>query len=597
MRKDSDCENIMQHRKRRCVMNDYGKISEMVEAASGRRKAELVIKNAHIVNVFSSSVVFSSLAVHRGVIVGIGSYEGEREIDAEGRYILPGLIDSHVHIESSLLSPERFAEMVIPQGTTTVIADPHEIANVCGREGIQYILSAAEKLPLNVSVMIPSCVPAAEFEHSGAAITSRDVRDLMKRKSVLGLGEMMDYNGAAKGRKEVLEKIAAAREFGKKIDGHAPMMEGKALTAYAAAGVKTDHECSTVDEMQERISRGMYVLLREGSAAKNLGDLLRGVNVSNSRRCLFCTDDRQPSDILSRGHISSHLRIAAAQGIDPVTAVQMASLNAAECYGLTGKGALAPGYDADFIIADDLQNFNISSVYIQGVKRAENGRILEKLKQQSYASVSNTIHTASLGKADFALHIPGTDIVKVIRISPGSLITEKVNRKINKDVNGCFAYHEHLDILKTAVVERHHQTGNIGLGLVENYKLRGGAVATSIAHDSHNIIVIGDSDDDILCAVNEVIRIQGGIAVCRRGEILDSLALPIAGLMSPDSPETVMRKLSEMEELAYRELHVNREIDPFMTLSFLALPVIPELKLTDRGLFDVNTSSFIDVNA
>ncbi|MCF7945258.1 MAG: adenine deaminase [Spirochaetia bacterium] len=568
---------------------------ETIDIAAGRKKAELVIKNANIVNVFSAEIVFGNLAVHKGKIIGIGSYEGNQEIDAECKYIIPGLIDAHVHIESSLLSPERFAEMILPKGTTSIIADPHEIANVCGLKGVNYMLDSTEHLPVNTFFMIPSCVPAAEFENSGAVLTNKEIESVMDQERVLGLGEMMDYPGLISGKKEVIDKINTAKKSGKQIDGHSPLLEGKELTAYAASGVKTDHECSTVEEMKERINRGMHVLLREGSAARNLTDLLKGVNRNNSRRCLFCTDDRQPQDILQEGHINNHLRIAVSQGIDPAAAVQMATINAAECYGLTWKGAVAPGYDADFVIVDDLKDFNPAAVFVNGELAAENGKILKKIPIRKNRDVLNTVSIKEFSIDDIALKLNTSDVVKVIKLSPHSLFTESAARKVDRDENNTFLFNKHLDILKLVVVERHKKTGNIGIGLVENYKMRGGAIATSIAHDSHNIIAVGDSDIDIYGAVKEIERINGGIAICSEGKILHSLPLPIAGLMSSLKPEELQAELTVMQEIAFNKLHVNKELDPFMTLSFLALPVIPQLKLTDQGLFDVLQFTFTDI--
>ena len=569
--------------------------NDLIDIASGKNPADLVIKNVNVVNVFSGKIVYGSLAIHKGIIIGTGSYEGSTEIDGGGRFILPGLIDSHVHIESSLLCPERFAAMIVPKGTTTIIADPHEITNVCGTAGIDYILKATEQIPLNTYVMIPSCVPATTFENSGAVIDSEIIKQFINRDRVLGLGEMMDYPSVVNGNPEVMRKLEAARQYGKIIDGHAPMIEGKELTAYAIAGITTDHECSTTEEMEERINRGMYVLLREGSAARNLRDLIRGVRGSNSRRCLFCTDDRQPEDILSTGHIDNHLRIAVKEGIDPITAIQIATINAAECYGLKGVGAIAPGYKADVILVDNLTDFKVSSVFIGGKLVAENNAMLQDVPVADIQSVSDTMHIKPFTADDLALQLPDSDIAKVMRIFPDTLFTRSVNAKVERDEKNCFRHHDALDILKLAVVERHHETGNIGLGLVENYQLKGGAVATSIAHDSHNIIAIGDSDSDMYLAIKEVERLKGGIAICSNGRILGSLALPIAGLMSTENPHDVQKKLSALQQLAFRELKVNPELDPFMTLSFLALPVIPQLKLTDKGLFDVVSFDFTDI--
>ncbi|MGM0431279.1 MAG: adenine deaminase [Spirochaetota bacterium] len=576
-------------------MSTRESIKQQIEVASGRKRAQLVVKHANIVDVFTHNIVEGSLAVSDGKIVGIGAYEGEQEIDAQGKYLIPGLVDSHVHIESAMVSPEQFAEAVLPRGTTTVIADPHEIANVCGLDGIRYMLQATEHLPLHTYVMLPSCVPATQFEHSGAVLGVSELEQLIDHPRVLGLGEVMDYYGTAAGEDQLVEKIAMARSRNKHIDGHSPMLEGKDLTAYAAAGITTDHECSTVEEMNDRISRGMYVLLRQGSAAKNLPTLLRGVNQYNSRRCLFCTDDRQPEDILKDGHIDNHLRTAVALGTDAVTAVQMATINAAECYGLEKTGALAPGYQADFLILDNLQDFTVEQVFIGGTLQAKEGACLDKFPRHSTETVTGTVHTAPLTKEMFTLPL-NSDVARVIRINANTLVTEHAIRKVFRDTQGNFINDRNLDLLKLAVVERHTGSARIGLGIVENYQLHGGAIATTIAHDSHNIIAIGDNDDDLALAVEHIISISGGITMCAQGKVLDSLPLPIAGLMSEEGAEFVSDKLKAMHQVAFSTFGINPEIDPFMTLSFLALPVIPDLKLTDMGLFDVREFSFVDIS-
>lgn len=576
-------------------MNRQGDIKKIIDRAAGRKKADLVIRHARIVEVFSHSVIEGTLAVSDGKIVGIGAYEGEQEIDARHRYILPGLIDAHVHIESAMTSPEHFARAVLPRGTTTVIADPHEISNVCGLGGIEYMLNASEHLPLHTYFMLPSCVPATEFEHSGAVLGVEELEKFITHPRVLGLGEMMDYVGAAQGSENVVSKLELAQRYDKHIDGHSPMLEGKDLTAYAAAGITTDHECSTVEEMRERIARGMYVLIRQGSAAQNLPTLIRAVNAHNSRRCLLCTDDRQPEDILLHGHIDNHLRLAVENGIDPVTAIQMATINAAECYGLKRTGAIAPGYDADFIIVDNLKQFRVDSVFIGGKEVASEGACLTEFSDYPIDRVSDTVKTPRLAIEDLQLKLT-SDVARVIRITSHSLVTEHAVRKVFRDENGCFVNDGKLDLLKLVVIERHSGVKHIGRGIVENYQLTGGAVATTIAHDSHNIIAVGDSDADIFTAVQRLIEIGGGITMASKGRILDELPLPIAGLMSDKSAGFVKERLNAMHETARTVFGINKDIDPFMTLSFLALPVIPDLKLTDMGLFDVRAFKFVDIS-
>ncbi len=575
--------------------NDKDILRRKILVASGKKKCELVFRNAKIVDVLSHEIIEGSIGVDNGMVVGIGLYEGDVEIDVKGKYLMPGLIDSHVHIESSLAPPDGFARAVIPHGTTTVIADPHEIANVKGSEGIKFMIRSAKKVPMNIYFMIPSCVPATSFEHSGAVLDAAAIDSLMDDENVLGLGELMDYPSVVAADDKIMDKILTASGRDKLIDGHGPMLEGKSLNAYAAAGVRTDHESSTVDEMRERLRAGMYILMREGSAAHDLKALLAGVTEGNSRRCLFCTDDRQPEDILDSGHIDNHLRIAVEKGIDPITAVQMATINAAECYRLNNIGAVAIGYEADFVIFDDLQNFKIREVYYKGNLVAKEGKAVFESACEDISAVSGKLNVKPFGIERFKLELK-SDIARVMRLKAHSLLTEKVQRKIFRDKDGNYEQYPDLDIIKLAVIERHDATGNTGLGLVENFKLQNGAIATTIAHDSHNIIVIGDNDADMYECVNELIKIGGGITMCSKGRILGTLPLPIAGLMSDKPLRSINEKLKEMNETAYKVLGVNKNLDPFMTLAFLALPVIPELKLTDVGLFDVAEFKFTDIS-
>jgi len=565
-----------------------------IDAAAGRRKADVVFRNCRIVDVFTGEILETSLALKDGTILGYGAYEGEQEIDLGGACIAPGFIDAHVHIESSLTTPEHFASLVVPRGTTTVIADPHEIANVCGTEGIRYMLEASSGLPLECLFMLPSCVPATPFENAGARLEADDLAELVDEKRILGLGEMMDYPSLVAGEEAVLDKIRLAAERHMPIDGHAPMLDRKELNAYIGAGVLTDHECSTPEEMRSRLRRGMYVFIREGSAARNLKNLIQGVNAANVRRCAFCTDDRQPEDILKDGHIDNNVREAVALGLDPVWAIQMATLNPAECYGLKKKGALAPGYDADLVILEDLKSLRVKEVWKKGKPVGRDSKPLFKISPKPGDSVLNTVRVRKIGEKDFRLPLE-TDVARVIRIQAHSLVTENAVRKVERDKEGCFSVHPNLDILKMAVIERHGGKGHIGLGLVENYRLKGGAVASSIAHDSHNLIVVGDNDRDMAVAVNALAETGGGICVAAGGKTAGILPLPIAGLMSDQPGDVVSRKLKELLDIAVKELGVNRDLDPFMTLAFMALPVIPELKLTDEGLFDVAKFEFVDL--
>lgn len=566
-------------------------IKKRIDIAAGRIEADLVLKKAKIVDVFSEEIIEGDIAICDGKIAGIGEYSGKEEIDLNGKYVAPALIDGHVHIESSMVTPGQFAKAIVPHGTTTIIADPHEIANVCGLDGIEYILEESKNIPLDVFVMLPSCVPATAFENSGAKLSAKELEKMIDIDRILGLGELMDYPAVIGGNEEVLKKIKMAGD--KVKDGHGPDIDGKELNAYVTAGIKTEHECTTLEEMQNRIRLGMYVLVREGSAARNLEVLVRGVTKANLRRILFCTDDRHPEDILNDGHIDNNIRLAIKNGIDPISAIKVASLNAAECYRLYDRGAVAPGYVADLIVMDDIREFKIEKVFKNGKLVANNGKSLFKVKSKKNSKIINTVNLKQVDKDMLKIKL-SSDIVNVMRLLPHSLITQKVVRKVDTE-DSYFKYNHMLDILKLVVVERHKATGNIGLGLVENFNLKDGAIASTVAHDSHNLIVVGDNDEDILVAIKELGEIGGGITICSKGKVLKSLPLPIAGLISDKSLDEVSLELKEMLKIAY-DMGVNKDIDPFMTLAFLALPVIPELKLTDVGLFDVTKFDFIDIS-
>ena len=568
-------------------------LKRRIDLAAGRDLPQLVLKNCRIVNVFTEEILSGDIAIDSGWIVGIGQYRGVEEIDLKSAYVAPGLIDAHVHLESSMVTPGQFAKAVVPHGTTSVIADPHEIANVCGLEGIRYMLEQSSELPLDVFVMMPSCVPATPFENSGAVIRAEDMSPLLGHPRVLGLGEMMDYPGVIGARQDVLDKLVAGGA-GRMIDGHGPVLTGKELNAYVMAGVGTDHECTTEDEMLQRLRLGMYIQIREGSAAKNLNALIKGVTPQNSRRVLFCTDDRHPGDILAQGHIDNNLRQAIRGGFSAVAAIRMATLNAAECYQLNHLGAIAPGYQADLIVFDSLEEFNISKVFKRGQLVADNGVSLFDVVERPDDRVLNTVRLHKVVAGQLALKLDSS-AVNVIRLQSHSLVTEKVLREVAVQ-DGAFVQDEHADILKLAVIERHKATGNIGLGLLENYGLKRGAIASTVAHDSHNLIVVGSSDEDMLVAIAEIERIGGGLAIARDGKVLGSLALPIAGLMSASPLKEVDDKLNVLLKIAY-EMGVNPQLEPFMTLAFLALPVIPDIKLTDLGLFDVTRFDFMKVSA
>ncbi len=570
-----------------------------LEQAAGRAEADLRIDNAMVADVFSGEFFPSSVCVGQGRILGFSHLPAREVVDAGGAYLLPGFIDGHVHIESSMLCPARFAELVLPRGTTTVIADPHEIANVKGADGVRYMLEASRGLPLDVRIMLPSCVPALPFEDAGAVLAAADLAALSDDEKVAGLGEMMNVPGVLSGDPDVLEKIRAARARGRQVDGHSPGLTGEGLDIYSAAGVGTDHECTTVEELRDRIRRGMYVLLREGSASRDLLRLLPGVTPDNSRRCLFCTDDRQPADILERGHMDSHLRIAVAAGLDAMSAIRMASLNAAECYGLRDRGAIAPGLRADLVLVDDLRHFRPLMVWTGGCLSAEGGIMKAALPHRDPGDLRRSVNLAPLPEQPFILRLPSGPAsrkVRVISLLPHSLVTECREREIQVDSDGVFDFARNPGLLKIAVLERHHASGKIGVGLLDgSYGLSGGAIATSVAHDSHNIVVAGDDDSDMKLAVEKLARIGGGVVMVSRGQVLDALALPIGGLMSEQPATEVADGLRRLLGLAREHYHISEDADAFMTLSFLALPVIPHLKITARGLFDVDAFRFVPV--
>lgn len=568
-------------------------LKRRIDLAAGRELPELVLKNCRIVNVFTEEILSGDIAIDCGWIVGVGQYQGIQEIDLKNAYVAPGLIDAHVHLESSMVTPGQFAKAVLPHGTTTVIADPHEIANVCGLNGVRYMLEQSSEIPLDVFVMMPSCVPATPFENSGAVIRAEGMGEMLGHPRVLGLGEMMDYPGVVGARQDVLDKLVVGGA-GRMIDGHGPVLTGKDLNAYVMAGVGTDHECSTENEMLQRLRLGMYIQIREGSAAKNLEALIKGVTPQNSRRVLFCTDDRHPGDILSEGHIDNNLRQAIRGGFSAVAAIRMATLNAAECYQLSHLGAIAPGYQADLIVFESLEEMRIAKVFKQGRLVAENGEALFDIVERPDDRVLNTVRLQKIVSEQLALKLD-SGAVNVIRLLSHSLVTEKVVREVTVR-DGVFVHDDQADILKLAVVERHKATGNIGLGLLENYGLKSGAIASTVAHDSHNLIVVGSNDSDMLTAIAEIERIGGGLTIARQGKILGSLPLPIAGLMSDSPLQEVDDKLNELLKIAYG-MGVNPQLEPFMTLAFLALPVIPDIKLTDLGLFDVTRFEFMKISA
>ena len=575
---------------------DKDSLKRLIDVANGKKKAELVIKNGSIVDVCSGKVFKTDLAIAEGYIAGFGEYEGEKEIDIEGKYISPGLMDAHIHIESSYCTPEEFGRMVVPHGTTTVIADPHEIVNVCGINGFHYMQNAAKNTCLSVKYMMPSCVPATSMEDAGCIILAKDMKEDIVSEAVPGLGEFMDYNAIIQNDDIALDKLVLARNHKKIIDGHSPNLFGKDLNAYVCGGIDTDHECSTLEEMEDRLSRGIYVQLRQGSACHNLEALIPGINEFNFRRCLLCSDDRQPKTIFEDGHLEYHLRTLVKAGISPVMAIAMATINVSDCYGLKDRGMIVPGKRADFVIFDDLKDFKVSSVYILGEEVAKDGNYLKELEKYDISGVSDTVHLDNFKKEMLQMCLK-SDEVFAIEMIAGGVLSKKTKIKIKRDENGLFVFDKNTDACKCAVIERHHNTGKVGLGIIKGYGIKSGAIAASVAHDSHNIICVGVNDDEMYMAIENVKENGGGFSLVKDGKVIESLSLPVAGLMSDLSGEEVSKKLLSLHKKAVDELGVNESLEPVMSLTFMSLMVIPELKLTARGLFDIFENKFIDIEA
>jgi len=572
-------------------------LKKRIDTAAGRVPADCVIENCKIIDVYNSCIIEGkNIAITDGYIAGIGDYEGRHTIDAKGRYAAPGFIDGHIHIESSFVTPEEIGRLLIPHGTTTIIADPHEIVNVCGIRGLNYMLEASKGTKLDIRYMLPSCVPATPFENAGAVLDAERMKEPLKDDRILGLGEFMNYTGVVEADEDVLDKLIMAINEGKIIDGHSPSLAGKALNAYAACRIHTDHECTTVEEMLDRISRGLYILLREGSACHNLRTLLKAVTQANSRRCLLCSDDRQPETIFKLGHLDNHLRICVEEGISPVTAIQMASLNAAECYGMLDRGAIAPGLRADIVLLDDLKNFHVHQVFVKGEEVAREGKYLPEIHRYDIAAVKGLFNVKDFTIDKLRLRSRSKK-VHVIDILPGGVVTGKGTAEIALSEEGEFIRSPEQDIVKIAVIERHHGTGNVGLGLLRGYGIKSGAVALSVAHDSHNIITVGTNDEDMVLAVENLVRQGGGIILVINGEVINSMPMVVGGIMSDRPGEWVSEKLAQIHNDAYDKLGINKEIEPVMTLCFMSLPVIPEIKLTDKGLFDVTQQAFIPIEA
>lgn len=565
-------------------------IEKIINTARGLKKADLVIKNAKVVNVLSEEIHEADVAIADGVIAGIGKdYHGEKEIDINGAYLSPSFIDGHVHIESSMLLPREFAKAVVPAGTTTLIIDPHEISNVLGLQGISFMREAIQGLPIDVYMMLPSCVPATPFETSGFDLNSYDLSLLIDKPWVLGIAEMMNFPGVLNLDSNVMAKLKLAEAKGKRIDGHAPCLSDKDLCAYIAAGVASDHECTTPDEAIEKLRKGMYLMIREGSAAKDLRALLPVLKEKNTRKCIFVTDDRHPEDLLE--HINSMVRIAVEAGVPVIKAIQMASLNTAEYFNIPNLGAIAPGYKADFVVLPDLKSFKPDLVFKKGKLVAEKGKLITDITKNEIPAVRGSVNVKWIKYEDFKIEAHG-NIVRAIEVIPHQLITKSVESEI-KVVDGFAESNLETDTLKICVIERHRAGGNIGKGFVKGFNLKSGAMASTVAHDSHNMIVIGTNDKDMYTAAVELIKSQGGKIVVNNGEILAHLPLPVAGLISDADFDTVIKKSMQLNSAAKS---IGCEIDdPFMAMGFLSLPVIPELKITDKGVFDTVNFEFVDI--
>jgi adenine deaminase len=572
-------------------------LTRRISVASGKEPADTVVKNGRIIDVFNGEIIEGDIAIVDGYFAGVGKYEGKSIVDAKGRYVIPAFIDGHVHIESSLVTPSEFAKVLLPHGVTTVIADPHEIANVLGTAGIQYMLDSSEDLPFDIYIMLPSCVPATSFENSGAILKAEELKPFYHHPRVLGLAEVMNFPAVLNAEDDMLNKISDAKQFGKKVDGHAAGLSGSDLNVYMAAGIQTDHESTTAKEAKERLRSGMYLMIREGTVAKDLQNLIPIVNEYNSRRCLFVTDDKHLDDLVLEGSIDHNVRLAIQEGISPITAIQMATINAAECFGLSDKGAIAAGYKADFSLVEDLDNLKIIHVYKDGKAVIHDCKLVtdfSTIPKDGSDSLKNSVHFEDIKKENFDIPL-STSKANIIEIIPNSLVTRHIVEEVDISDQGFFLSSTSTDQLKLAVIERHHLTKQFGLGIIKGLGLKYGAIATTIAHDSHNLIIAGTNDTDMILAAKMIKEMQGGMVVIKEGQILASLKLPIAGLISDLPYQEVYSNLKELH-LALKKLGANDQFNPFLTLSFLALPVIPELKLTDKGLFKVSTFKHININ-
>jgi adenine deaminase len=564
-------------------------LREIIQVARGKEPCDVVIKGGRIINVFSGEIYKTDIGIFDGLIVGLGKYKGKKEVDVKGKYLCPGFIDGHVHIESSMVEVREFARAVVPRGTTSVVIDPHEIANVFGLEGIQYMLRSSKFNPLNVFLMLPSCVPATDFETSGSSLKGFDLYPLLTEKWVLGIGEVMNYPGVLRLDQDLLDKITMAHE--KRVDGHAPDLGGRDLCAYVAAGVKSDHEGTSVNEVTEKLRLGMHIMIREGSLTKNLRDLLPVITDDNITRCFFVTDDRHPKDILEEGHIDFMVRTAVEMGIKPVSAVRLATINCAQYFKLDKLGAIAPGFIADILVLESLESMKVEMVYKRGNLVAKDGQLLELEEKPPKIALRSSVNIKFLELGDFKIPADGKR-VRAVQILPKEIKTKEVIVDARVE-DGSAVSDPDQDIIKLLVIERHHASDNIGKGFIKGLGLKKGAIASSVSHDSHNIVVAGVNDEDMLEAVIDICRMKGGLTVVSEGEVLARLPLPVAGLMSEEPMAKVRDDVDKLEEAA-RQVGVMID-EPFMALSFVTLAVVPDLKLTDLGLLDVNKFKFVDV--
>lgn len=574
-------------------------MKNLIAISQHREPADFILRNARVADVFSLTWRLADIVVAGGKIIAIdsnNSYEAKQEEDAEGRYVIPGLMDAHIHIESSMLTPEQFSRILLPHGVTSVVTDPHEIANVAGAEGLRYMLNAAKEAELDIYYMLPSSVPATSFENAGAVMKAKDLAPFIEEERVLGIAEVMDFPAVLAGEEDMLEKIRLGHDRQMVVDGHGAGLSPSQITGYRAAGIHTDHECINAEEARNRVEQGMYVLIREGSAAKNVKDVLPAVNTYNARRFAFCTDDKHLDEIIQEGTINHAVALAIKEGMEPLQAIQLATLNTAECYRLYEQGALAPGYIADFVMLDELETMKATAVWKNGKKVAEAGAMLTKspAKVEVPASILQSVRLPELSAVDLALPLKGKR-ANIIEVIPKQIVTKKLQADVDVE-DGHFKPCTEKDYLKIAVFERHHLRRTKSVAIVHGLGLQTGAVATTIAHDSHNAIVVGTNDEDMLTALRALEQMNGGLVVVNAGEVLAKMALPVGGIMTNVEARQAEAQLQEVHT-ALHMIHPTCHFHLFLTLSFLSLPVIPVLKLTDTGLFDVETFQHIPVDA